>query len=266
MTTSPFTPLTHHLKTTAPHFIKLILRTLSTLPLPPTTYPLDHICFRTSTPQEYLHRQQELQSLPGCIKLTETSIGGRPISTYRLPEEWSIIVECPYTFGSGTGWSGKGRFGMANEADEGARVIRILELPSPKQGREYASGWEHVEFSIGVEREIDGVADKQTSGTKPSHEEIERLALDALESFRASHEGVKWDVRGLGKGGINPDLRLDFVVARKPLSETSGDDKVYRLVDDTMDASLGDRVEFSVKFHHLPLELVVGIEEGSLSY
>jgi len=55
--------------------------------------------------------------------LIESMIGGRPIATYRLTE--------PLTFRD--------------------FKIRCVEVPCPKPGRPYQSGWEHVEFAIGDE-------------------------------------------------------------------------------------------------------------------
>ena len=82
-------------------------------------YPIDHICYRVATLLEYTRMQREFGSIGEL--LAETLIGGRPISTYRLHE--------PLRY---------------RDYD-----IRLVELPSPKEGSPYPTGWVHAEFVIG---------------------------------------------------------------------------------------------------------------------
>ena len=86
-----------------------------------STYEADHVCFRCSSIEEY-RSTCALISKHGQL-LIESMIGGRPIATY--------LLEIPIRFRD---WS-----------------IRCVEIPCPKPGRLYASGWEHVEFAIGAE-------------------------------------------------------------------------------------------------------------------
>lgn len=81
-------------------------------------YELDHICYRVESTKRYLELREVLAD-HGEL-LTETEIGGRPISTFKL--------HSPYRYDS--------------------REIHCLELPAPKTGSPYPEGYEHVEFVI----------------------------------------------------------------------------------------------------------------------
>lgn len=81
-------------------------------------YELDHLCYRTSTEDEYRKAKQDMADL-GKL-LTEALINGRPIASFLLHE--------PITYGP--------------------RRISVIEIPAPKPGYAYKSGWEHVEFVI----------------------------------------------------------------------------------------------------------------------
>jgi len=84
-------------------------------------YELDHICYRTDTLEKYNELRHKF--LEYGILLVEFQIGGRAISTFKLCE--------PIIFGE--------------------RKIWCIELPSPKEGRFYPDGYEHVEFVINLE-------------------------------------------------------------------------------------------------------------------
>ena len=77
---------------------------------------LDHICYRTESVAEYESLRDEL-AIDNEL-LVESIIGGRRIATFRLAEP--LVYQ--------------------------HRSIPLLELPEPKPGRFYGSGWEHVEF------------------------------------------------------------------------------------------------------------------------
>lgn len=77
---------------------------------------LDHICYRVETLPEYegikRARSQDAKLLG------ESIVGGRPIATYQL--------NTPFVYQG--------------------RVIDVVEIPSPKPGSPYPTGYEHVEF------------------------------------------------------------------------------------------------------------------------
>lgn len=78
-------------------------------------FQIDHLCWRTETQLEY----EKMKCLLGKISqlLVESMVGGRMICTYRL--------NIPILHKN--------------------KVIRLVELPSPKVGRPYKSGFEHFE-------------------------------------------------------------------------------------------------------------------------
>ena len=79
---------------------------------------IDHICYRVETEKHYFELKEKLSKF-GKI-LSEQSIGGRPIATFKFDE--------PFVFKS--------------------QKIYLVELPAPKKGRFYAEGWEHIEMVI----------------------------------------------------------------------------------------------------------------------
>ncbi len=82
------------------------------------SYELDHVCYRVETQDRYLELKHQLAQYGEL--LTESMIGGRPISTFKLHQ--------PYHYQS--------------------RKIYCLELPAPKEGSPHKEGYEHVEFVI----------------------------------------------------------------------------------------------------------------------
>ncbi|KAJ3215979.1 hypothetical protein HDU67_010135 [Dinochytrium kinnereticum] len=280
-------PLADLLKESAPLFVKRCLRSLKSaspaLSKAASRFACDHICLRTSTWEEYVHRKRELDSFPGCVKLVESDIGGRPIATYLLPESMAVRIDMSdvdhgYGFGAGVGWGGQGRFGTPHEAQSGflgTRVIRVLELPSPKKGRNYPSGWEHVEFAIATDEEMTDVAAALdaavSSGTTEGYPELSEAALTSkakkrLEELKAQLDAedislgssgpIRFDERGMKKGGFNMDLRLDFEVSGAVEAESTGSSRAYP-IDDREASTSALLPSFSVKLHWLPLELVV---------
>ncbi len=79
---------------------------------------LDHLCYRVATCSRYAELRSWLTVR--CELLSESTVGGRPIATFRMKEPWTI--------------------------DD--RRIDVLELPSPKAGSPYVEGWEHAEFVV----------------------------------------------------------------------------------------------------------------------
>ena len=79
---------------------------------------IDHMCYRTTSMENYLQKKQELDNV--ATLLGETMINGRPICTFRLLE--------PVTHGQ---WR-----------------IDAIELPAPKPGKDVVEGLEHIEFVI----------------------------------------------------------------------------------------------------------------------
>lgn len=79
---------------------------------------IDHICYRTTTFDQYREMQTALGSVANLIG--ETTVNGRPISTFRLIEPIYHDI-----------WR-----------------IDAIELPAPKSDNPYEEGLEHLEFVI----------------------------------------------------------------------------------------------------------------------
>jgi uncharacterized protein len=78
----------------------------------------DHLCFRVATAGEY-HFYKEAFAQHGML-LTEANVNGRPISTFWLREPIRV-----------------------NEHE-----VYLVELPAPKTGSDYSTGFEHAEFVV----------------------------------------------------------------------------------------------------------------------
>ena len=105
------------LYTHAPPFIQKVKSLLAAqYPLLPfAALSIDHICYRVESMKDYTRLKTALSAF--STLLIESIVGGRQISTFKL--------HTPILDG-----------------------IDVLELPSPKAGSIYVSGFEHVEFVI----------------------------------------------------------------------------------------------------------------------
>lgn len=102
---------------TDPHvFLDQIFGMINDIELNVDKYVLDHLCYRTSSQEEYKTKKEELLS-HGDL-LIESIVNGRMIATFKLHQ--------PIQYKN--------------------RKIDVLEVPAPKEGSSYKSGLEHVEF------------------------------------------------------------------------------------------------------------------------
>ena len=115
----------------------------------PEPHFIDHICLRTASEEDYQRLKKELFSFGEL--LIEAPVSGRLISTFKFNKP--IIVD--------------------------DYKIELIELPSPKAGKSYATELEHCEFVI-------------------------RESFDSLSS---RHKNLEWDFSGAQKK-INPELCL----------------------------------------------------------
>jgi predicted metalloenzyme YecM len=97
-------------------FLEKLFFMLEDIGLNVEKYPLDHLCYRVESMNEYKEKKEALLQF-GKL-LVESHVNGRLISTFKLFE--------PIHFQN--------------------RKIDLLELPAPKSGHKYKSGLEHVEF------------------------------------------------------------------------------------------------------------------------
>jgi len=144
------TGLDHHIDSTT-KFLDNIFSSLVEVDIDVSPFFLDHICYRVETAEEY-ERYKNILADYGTV-LSETMVSGRLISTYKLHE--------PITYKE--------------------RHIPLLELPSPKPGKHYASGLEHAEFVIDT----------------------------SFEAFMKKYPHVSFETKDLEKK-INPDIRISF--------------------------------------------------------
>lgn len=105
-------------KNSGEQFFKDLLFELNQLGLSIENSQCDHLCFRVSSETEYQFYKAEI--LNHGQLLTEALVNGRAICTFRLNEPFK------------------------NREHE----IKLLELPAPKTGSFYSTGFEHAEFVI----------------------------------------------------------------------------------------------------------------------
>ena len=79
---------------------------------------MDHVCYRLATDEEYTVMRDALAQRNEL--LVESIIGKRLIATFRLSR--------PFRYKD--------------------RIIDVVELPAPKKGSPYPTGYEHVEFVV----------------------------------------------------------------------------------------------------------------------
>lgn len=99
-------------------FLEQLFEEIKVSGLDLSTQMLDHICYRTTSHQNYQQTKELFEDVG--ILLIESEIGGRPIATYKLHK--------PICFNG--------------------RAIRVVEVPAPKEGAPYKEGFEHAEFVI----------------------------------------------------------------------------------------------------------------------
>ena len=145
----------------APAFLDQLFRLIDRFEIDYSSYTIDHICFRTASVDEYQRLKESLSAVHEL--LIESPVGGWRIATYRLAQpikykEWSIP---------------------------------LLELPEPKAGSQYQSGFEHIEFVI--EKSFEELSSQYSSLTfdyKGTHKRINpelRLKLDQNYCIKFHH-------------------------------------------------------------------------------
>jgi len=133
MTSKPFDIFTFLEQSSQP-FVESVLQSLETISIQVSHYELDHLCYRTSSLDEY--QLIKTQLLTRGHLLTESIIGGRPIAVIKLNDP--IHITCPENSAT------KNNTITPCHPHFQERYISIIELPSPKPGRAYSSGLEHV--------------------------------------------------------------------------------------------------------------------------
>ena len=105
-------------KAAGEEFMKILTEKLLEAGIPAGNLNSDHLCFRVRTTEEYNLYKTSL--LDHGTLLTEAMVNGRPICTFQL----------------------------ASAFRTNSHEIPLLELPSPKSGTAYPTGFEHAEFLI----------------------------------------------------------------------------------------------------------------------
>lgn len=101
-------------------FVHAVQRALREDRIDVDNFELDHVCYRVETLTEYEKEKQYLSGIATLLGDNEFVINGRPIATYKLHTPIRV----------------------------GQRAISVIELPAPKNGSNYSSGFEHAEVVI----------------------------------------------------------------------------------------------------------------------
>ncbi|KAJ3188470.1 hypothetical protein HK101_009156 [Irineochytrium annulatum] len=218
-------PELRDLITSAPSFVQRLLNAIHQAHpgLNLSQHRIDHVCIRSPNAQRHAVHLSALSTL-GSTLLSEAIVGGRPIQTFLLPAAHAIVVDDPSYAGDEVG---AGEYGA-----RGRRVIRCIELPQPKEGgRVYEEGWEHAEVAIATREE-------EAAAMEMGKEELLKVGARRFREFVEETRGLlaegareKWGKGGGTEKPFNPEARLEF--------KEEG---------------------FSVKFHWLPLETVIKLE------
>ncbi|MCH2084275.1 MAG: VOC family protein [Saprospiraceae bacterium] len=100
------------------HFLDQLFAALAEKGIVVETLFMDHICYRVASKKRYEELKAAL--LQEHQLLAESMIKGRPICTFKLSQGFEYHD----------------------------RLVDVLELPSPKEGKPYEEGYEHVEFVL----------------------------------------------------------------------------------------------------------------------
>jgi predicted metalloenzyme YecM len=139
-------------------FLKQMTEQLEVLNLDLSAYQLDHLCYRVTTSEQY--ETQKTQLCEWGQLLSEAKIGGRPIASFKLRKP---------VVGAG-------------------RLVWVIELPSPKSGRLYPTGFEHAEFVVPADlqefaKELAHL-NIEKDGLKKSHNPELKLALSPTMNIK----------------------------------------------------------------------------------
>lgn len=140
-------------------------------------WDIDHLCFRVESLEDYDDFKLTFSNL-GRL-LTETSVNGRPISTFEL--------NTPITYKD---W-----------------LVHIVELPAPKKGKKTKTGFEHMEVVIDCSMEELIEKNKKIEWDKSGMEKIFNSELEANFNDMA----VKFHHLSL-KSVINFELRPKMAI------------------------------------------------------
>lgn len=100
------------------NFLDLVFRNLEDQKIDIKNWEIDHLCYRTSSWENYLQKKIDFAELGLC--LIESEVNGRPITTYKLHHP--IIYKK---------W-----------------IIDLVEVPAPKLNKITKEGFEHIEVVI----------------------------------------------------------------------------------------------------------------------
>ncbi len=126
---------------------------------------IDHACYRTSSEVQYKKIKSEFSQF--AILLVESMVGNRLIATYKLnkPLSWGNIK------------------------------IDIVEVPAPKEGRQYKDEFEHVE--IVINESFNDFASKYPQfkfdfgATSKKHNPELKLGLDHGGTIKFHHQALE---------------------------------------------------------------------------
>lgn len=106
------------MKENANNFLKNLFTQLEDQKIDVKNWEVDHLCYRTSTEDNYQATKQKFDLLGTC--LIESEVNGRLIATYKLKE--------PIHYND--------------------RIIDLVEVPAPKPNKKTPEGFEHIEIVI----------------------------------------------------------------------------------------------------------------------
>ena len=138
---------------------------LNNLKIDVSKFELDHICYRVDSLSEY--EEYKIRFLKLGELLIESEVGGRLISTFKLMK--------PIKFKD--------------------RDIYLIELPAPKIGKSFKSGFEHAEFVIDIS--FDEFQEKyqnlnfNTSSIHKAHNPELKVKLDNGTQVKFHHKSLE---------------------------------------------------------------------------
>ncbi|MCX6118323.1 MAG: VOC family protein [Proteobacteria bacterium] len=121
--------------------------------LPTEFRMIDHVCYRVSTLERY-HQMCEFLANYGP-RISDAIINGRPISVYKLTN--TIPLQSGF-------------------------AINLIELPSPKPGRHYDEGFEHIE--VVIDSNLETFMQKHSHLTFDTANQFAKINRDISSTFK----------------------------------------------------------------------------------
>lgn len=145
-----------------------------------SNWSIDHVCYRVETEIDYLKTKKEFESFG--LLLVESMVGGRLIATYKMHSAFEFL----------------------------GQSVDLIELPMPKNTKNYQEGFQHFEVVCDVPFEL---LQKRYAHLKQNLKGLEKTFNKEFEVFLEGDYSVKFHHQSLEKV-----IELELAEGKIPLT------------------------------------------------